>query len=183
MIFFWHRVFVRFWPPPSPPKRCPRGPKTPPRAPKEAPRGRQERPRRLPESLKRPQPRGPKTSHDLSHLTFSMFPSKSPNFLLCLTYSPNFFIGHLTQELVNRPLQLQRCPAKMPCHRTRTGMPKAGGRAAVSPQRGRQSAARPGGASSACWTDSQMPNPNAKSPNLKALRCIKIPANHQMANL
>ena len=127
-------------------KTCPRGPKTPPRAPKEAPRGRQERPRRLPEGLKRPQPRGPKTSHDLSHLTFSMFPSKPPNFLLCLTYSPNFFIGHLTQELVNRPLQLQRCPAKMPCHRTRTGMPKAGGRAAVSPQRGRQSAARPVGA-------------------------------------
>ena len=113
--------------PQDPPKGAQRGSKRPPRA-----------PRRLPEGLKRPQPRGPKTSQDLSHLTFSMFPSKSPNFLLCLTYSPNFFIGHLTQELVNRPLQLQRCRAKMPCHRTRTGMPKAGGRAAVSPQRGRQ---------------------------------------------
>ena len=31
LIFFWHLVFVRFWPPPSRPKRCPWGPKRLPR--------------------------------------------------------------------------------------------------------------------------------------------------------
>ena len=48
---------------------------------------------------------------------------------MCLRYSPNFLSGYLTQEPVNRPLQLQRCPAKMFCDRMQAGMheTRAGG--------------------------------------------------------
>ena len=100
--------------PQDPPKGAPRGSKRPPRAPQEAPRGPQETPRAGQEGSRPSKiaPRGSKRHR-----------------------------GRLTSKRgtwSNSKDALLRCPAT----EWRTGMPKDGGRAAVSPQRGRQSAAR-----------------------------------------
>ena len=99
--------------PQEPPKSAQRGSKRLPRAPQEAPRGPQETPRAGQEGSRPSKiaPRGSKRHR-----------------------------GRLTSKRgtwSNSKDALLRCPAT----EWRTGMPKDGGRAAVSPQRGRQSAA------------------------------------------
>ena len=123
---------------PGPPQERPRGPKTPPRVPKEAPRGIQECSRRLQEGLKRPKE-----------------PVKRTN-----SFLKSFFVWHVILVNALSPYcmsekQANFKNAQLRCRATewRTGMPKHGGRAAVSPQSGRQSAARTGGeGATACRT-------------------------------
>ena len=107
-------------------KSRPRCPKTPPRVPQDAPRGRQECSRRLQEGLKRPQEPVKRTNSSLKSL----------------------FVWHVTIVNALTPYcmsekQANSKNAQLRCRATewQTGMPKHGGRAAVSPQRGRQSAA------------------------------------------
>ena len=100
-----------------------------PRAPQEAPRPLQERPKSLQEAAKSA-PGGSKRA--------SRHPESRSRGLKSLKTHPKRLQKTLrTLSIQTKHFEeLQRCPARMP---------KVGGRAAVSPQRGRQSAARTGG--------------------------------------
>ena len=116
-------------------QEAPKRPQDPPKTAQEAPKRPQDPPKSAQRGSKRP-PRAPQEAPRRPQETIfeSQWLSK------CRNIFPSTCHTHMFSEKqpINSKDALLRCPGT----NRRAGMPKDGGRAAVSPQRGRQSAAR-----------------------------------------
>ena len=117
IVLFWHVIFMLFW---IASKTAQEAPKRPQDSPKSAQRGSKRPPRAPQEAPRRPQ----------ETIFESQWLSK------CRNIFPRSCHTHMFSEKqpINSKDALLRCPGT----NRRAGMPKDGGRAAVSPQRGRQ---------------------------------------------